>query len=144
MCSPQEQCVDYKCRPRGETLHCVLAKHNINNLFLAMDCTCGVEAVNRRNFYRMVGNEREKITQVYLTIYKSSMMRPTSNIPNNNNKHESEQPKTSKKNSLQKIIKPLLVLLSLTRPSWPLMSKCHCQFSYIMVSECLCMPAFSP
>ena len=55
MCSPQEQCVDYKCRPRGETLHCVLAKHNINNLFLAMDCTCGVEAVNRRNFNRMVG-----------------------------------------------------------------------------------------
>ena len=97
MCSPQEQCVDYKCRPRGETLHCVLAKHNINNLFLAMDCTCGVEAVNRRNVYRMVGNEREKITQVYLTFYKSSMMRPTSNIPHNNNKHESEQPKTSKK-----------------------------------------------
>ena len=43
-----------------------------------MDCTCGVEAVNRRNFYRMVGNEREKITQVYLTTYKSSMMRSQS------------------------------------------------------------------
>ena len=63
----------------------MLAKHNINNLFLAMDCTCGVEAVNRRNFYRMVGNEREKITQVYLTIYKSSMMRPTSNMSNMSN-----------------------------------------------------------
>ena len=43
-----------------------------------MDCTCGVEAVNRRNFYRMVGNERAKITQVYLTTYKSSMMRSQS------------------------------------------------------------------
>ena len=86
-----------------------------------MDCTCGVEAVNRRNFYRMVGNERAKITQVYLTTYKSSMMRSQSIFQT-----------TITNMNLKKIIaKNHKTSPSLTEPyqARPLMSKCHCQFA---------------